>query len=228
MAKLKEMETKKADAFQERIGKILVYIMENRKRLYMGLGAVLVIILIVAGWYFYRLDYEKNAGKIYTAAFTFYHFAPPGPGESNALRSIGMFRDVVEKYPGSRSASQSLFSLGNIYYRMNDYDRAIQSYRDYLGESGGKDDLAAFAYSGMGYCYEAKGDTARALAAYENSAKNTLGAAFSGMAYGNIARIYQQMKDNKKALEYYRKAVDEKNDPLMESMFRRKIAELDS
>ncbi len=225
MVKPKQKEIQKPDWFQEKIGAVVGYIRENRKRVYIGSGAALGIILIAVGWYFYRLDYEKNAEKLYTAAFMYYHFAPPG--QENALQVIRMYREVVDKYPGSRGASQSLFSLGNVYYRLGDYDRAIQSYRDFLSEAGGKDGLKVLAYSGMGYCYEAKGEPAKALESYENASKNASGA-FAGMTYANMARICLGMKDNAKALEYYRKALETKNDPLMEATIKRKLAELDS
>ena len=89
-------------------------------------------------------------------------------------------------------------------------------------------DFKALASNGLGYCYEAKGQNEKAVEAYENSAKDSIGGAFSGAAYVNIARIYERMKNTPKAIEYYKKASEQKNEALITALIKRKIAELGS
>lgn len=227
MVKIKTKDVKKSDTFQERIQGVLHFISENRKRLYLGAGVIAALILIILGWYFYRADYEKNAQKLYAIAFSTYQFSPGAGGESY-MRAIGLYREVVEKYPGSRAAANALFSLGNLYYRLNDIDRSIKAYEEFLKETGGRNDLRSLAYNGLGYCYESKGDLQKAREAYGNSLKDTIGGAFSGVTYMNMARISVELKDEKSAREYYQKALEQKNEPLIEAMIKRKMADLDS
>ena len=219
----------KPHAFQEKIAAILNYVLENKKNFYIGIGVAAGIIIIAVGWYFYRLDYEKNAQKLYASAFNAYHFAITKPGdEESVMRTIGMYQEVVKKYPGSRAAAYSFLGLGNLYFKIRDYDRSIQAYQDYLNSSGATKDLKALAFSGLGYCYEVKGQREKAIEAYENSARDSIGGAFTGVTYINIARIHEQMKNFPKALEYYKKASEQKNEALLEALIKRKIAELDS
>jgi tetratricopeptide (TPR) repeat protein len=88
--------------------------------------------------------------------------------------------------------------------------------------------LKALAYSGLGYSEEAKGKLDKAIEAYGNAVKDTIGGAFTGVTYMNIARIYEKLKNDQMALEYYRKASEQKNNALIEAVIKRKIADLDS
>ncbi len=226
MAKINPKATVEPDAFQSGIHYVISLFHARRKQFYTGLGVFFLCVLIAVGWYIYRQDYEKSAQRLYDVAFGTYQFsASSAEGYSRAL---AMYREVVEKYPGSKAAANALFSMGNLHYRLQDTDRAIRAYEDFLNASGQKDDLRSLAYNGLAYSYEAKGEPQKALEAYQNSLKNPLGSAFVGVTYSNIGRIYIGMKDKKNALENFKKAKEQKNDPVMDAMISRKIAELES
>ena len=226
MANMNPKELKSPGAFQLKIEKITDYYEKNKKRAYIGLGVFLAVILISTGWYLYRLDYEKNAQKLYAEAFSAYHLSPPGPETS--MRAIKMYSELNRKFPGSRAAANALFSMGNLYYGLNDFDRSIQAYKDFLNASGIRNDLRSMAYNGLGYCYDAKGDLDKALDFYEKSIQNAMGGAVLSATYSNMAGIYLEKKNREKALEYYKKAQEQKSDPVMDAMIKRKISELET
>lgn len=226
MADLKMKEMKAPGAFQIRLGTVRDYVETNRKRVYAAAAFFCAVILMAGGWYLYRLDYEKSAQKLYAEAFSAYHLSQPGSETSG--RAVQMYGDLVRKFPGSRAATNALFSMGNLYYAMKDYDRAIQAYQDALSASGLRNEIRSLAYSGLAYCYEAKGDVGKALEAYEKSIPHAPGGAVLSAAYSGMAAIYLEKKDLAKALEYYRKAQEQKSDPVMDAMIRRKIAELEA
>lgn len=226
MVKMNPKATTEPDAFQAGLHYVLSLFQARKKQFYVGLGVLLCCVLIAVGWYIYRQDYEKSAQRLYDVAFGIYQSSPPG--KEGYLRAIARYREVVEKYPGSKAAANALFSMGNLYYRLQDTDQAIRAYEDFLNASGRKDDLRSLAYNGLAYSYEEKGELQKALEAYENSLKTPLGSAFIGVTYSNMGRIYIEMKDKKKALENFRKAKEQKNDPVMDALISRKIAELES
>jgi tetratricopeptide (TPR) repeat protein len=229
MAKSNPKDLNKPDVFQERIFAVSNYIREHKKYVYIGIGAAMGIILLIAGWYFYRMDYEKKAQKAYDEAFNTYHFMTAKPNdEENMRKIIGMYQEVAKQYPNSRAAAYASFSIGNLYYNLKEYNQSIKAYQSYIDASATTKDLKSIAFSGIGYCYEAMGQDSKAIEAYENATRNSIGDAFSSMTYLNIARLYDRMKNNQKALEYYKKASEQKNDALTKALVQRKIAELDS
>jgi tetratricopeptide (TPR) repeat protein len=226
MANMNPKDLKSPGAFQSKIENIADYFVKNRKRVYIGLGVFFAVMLISGGWYLYRLDYEKNAQKLYAEAFSVYHLSPPGPETS--MRAIKMYSELDRKFPGSRAAANALFSMGNLYYGLNDFDRSIQAYESFLNASGIRKDFKSMAYNGLGYCYDAKKDLDKALEFYEKSIQNAAGGAVLSATYSNIAGIYLEKKNKDKALEYYRKAQEQKSDPVMDAMIKRKISELEA
>jgi len=226
MANTNPKEPAKAGAFQFNIETLKQVIETHRKNIMIGIGVFAAAVLLLTGWYLYRLDYEKSAQKVYAEAFSAYHLSPPG--EETSRRAVKMYGDLIQKFPGSRAAANALFSLGNIYYGLRDYDRSIQAYRDFLDASGVRKDLKSMAYNALGYCYEAKGDPDRALEFYGKSIPHAMGGAVLSATYGNMAAIYLEKKDRAKALEYYKKALEQKSDPIMDALIRRKISELET
>ena len=66
------------------------------------------------------------------------------------------------------------------------------------------------ALTSMGYCYEDKKDFETALDYFKQAQKsNHIG--FEAIGYRNVARIYEQMNEKKKALENYQSALEEDN-----------------
>jgi tetratricopeptide (TPR) repeat protein len=116
--------------------------------------------------------------------------------------------------------------MGILYYKLNEFDSAIKSYEEFLSKARANE-LVALAYSGLGYCYESKGDFSKAFKYFEDSAKDPNGAAFRGTAYLNAGRMAEQLKDSKGAVESYKKALESKNDSVSEMFLKRKISELE-
>jgi predicted negative regulator of RcsB-dependent stress response len=52
------------------------------------------------------------------------------------------------------------------------------------------------------------------------------GNVFEGLSYRNIARVYEEMNDRGKAMDYYKKALEKTKDPAASSLLKRKIAQL--
>jgi tetratricopeptide (TPR) repeat protein len=214
-----DKELKEPDTLQVYFVKGIAYFNEHRRNFFIGIAAVVFIVLAAGGWYLYRLDYEKSANALYAkanlAAMT-----------ENVQDILNQYRDIVKKYPDSAAGRMAQYRLGNILYNMNDIDGSMAAYQAYFKQGPEDNDLTTLAYTGLGYCYESKGDFKTALSYFEKAEKSKAGVDFESMNYRNLGRIYESLNDRTKALEYYQKALGKTKDPLVERFIKRKIASL--
>ena len=136
------------------------------------------------------------------------------------------FEGVVEKYPSSDAAQGARYELGNLYFTAGEFDRSIQVYRVFIDKASGKDIRTVYAWFGIGYAYEAKKEYDKALEAFNRVVDSKPGNVHEGISYRNIARIYEEMNDRGKALDFYKKALEKTKDPAASSLLKRKIAQL--
>ncbi len=222
--KIKKQDINKSDQVQSVFDKIIKYISENRSKVLLVLGILVFIMLSLSGWHLYRLNYEKNAEKMHLLAFHSYQKKDINRG--TYLNAIELYKKVVKKYPGSNAAIHSLYSMGNIYFNINEIDNSISAYEQFIKKSNGNNDLVVLAYIGLGYCYESKGNLKKALSLLDNSIKYSAGSSYKGIIYRNMGRIYEEMNDSPKAIEYYEKALKLTVNPTMEMLIKRKISTL--
>ena len=133
---------------------------------------------------------------------------------------------MAAKYPRSQSALYASYQLANLYYNTNQIDLSLRAYDDFLGKAPRKNDLKVFAYTGQGYCYEAKKDYKKALSSFENALKLPEGKVLEGQILRDLARVYEESNDRKKSLEYYQKSLEKTTDRTMLTIIKRKIASL--
>jgi tetratricopeptide (TPR) repeat protein len=223
-AKIDKKELKEPDPLFAFYQNLLDKIKESKKQIYIGASILFILIAAGAGWYYYNANYEQSAQKTYTAAVDAYlKNISQGKGEKEP-GTIPSYEEVIKQYPGSKAAELAHFDLGNLYYKANDYDKSIENYQAFLAKENRKTIRTALAYTGLGYSYEAKKDFEKALAAYEQSTQQEIGDRYESLGYRNMARIYEEMQDNKKAVEFYKKAQEKFKDSSMEMIIKRKIA----
>lgn len=225
--KFTKKELEQPDEFHTVGWKALQYISEHRNRFYAAGAAVLLIIVLSGGWYFYRLNYESKAERMYSSAYNSYSL----PGNSSDmkdayLKAAQIYEDLVKEYPGSRAATLSFYDMGNIYFNIGEVEKSIEAYRTFLKRSEKNNALIALAYYGLGYCYEKNKDYDNALKSFKDSNKRVKGTQFESINYANMGRIYEKMGRQKEALEFYRKTAQKTNDPLMEMLMKSRIAAL--
>jgi tetratricopeptide (TPR) repeat protein len=213
-----EDDLKAQDKLQIFFMRFTVFISENKQKALIALGIVCFVLLGITGWFFYQANYEKSAEKLYTKA---HNDSLNMKGAQDALK---LFKDVTTQYPSSNAALLAHYRLGNYYFYLNDIDSSISSYQAFIKHSPADTDLVPLAYTGLGYCYEYKGDYKTALQYYEKAEKSKAGVNFESMNYRNIARSYEALNDRAKALEYYQKALGKTSDPLVERFIKRKIS----
>jgi len=223
--KITKQELEKPDLFQVAQVRITKYISDNKSKIYITLGIIVLILATSAGWYLYRTNYEDNAQKLYTKA----HNATLQSRRAGAnidQNTIKLYQDVVSQYPGTKSAAITQYRLGNLYYQLNDFDTAIKAYMEFLKIASDGSELTTLAYMGLGYCHESKKDFKNALESFEKAASTKSAGNFESVNYRNIARMYEELNNKEKAIEYYQKALGKTGDPSIEQLIKRKISSI--
>ena len=104
--------------------------------------------------------------------------------------------------------ARAYWNLGNAYFSLKDFHRAIEYGKQYLGiaEEVGDRAGAGRAYSNLGRAYQSLGDSQIAIE-YHNQhlwiAKEVGNRACEGKAYGSLGTAYNSLEEFQRALEYY-------------------------
>jgi tetratricopeptide (TPR) repeat protein len=219
--KIDKKELLEPDKLQLFFLSVRAFVEEQKKRIYVGAGLLLLMVLLASGVYFYQIHYETSAGKIYNRVIEAAVKAGPPSGDMEALKG---YKDLINQYPRSDAAVTAYYRLGNLYFNRREFDAAIGAYQDFLKKSPVESDLITLAYSGLGACHEAKKDFIKALESYEHALKSNTAISFEVLNFSNIARIHEAMNNPAKAVEFYRKALGKTTDPLMTLYLKRKIS----
>ncbi|HXN41523.1 MAG TPA: tetratricopeptide repeat protein, partial [Myxococcaceae bacterium] len=105
--------------------------------------------------------------------------------------------ELRQKYPRTRAAVTSALPLAEAQYRLEDYDRALVTFEDFLKAIPAGDLLRAEALEGEGYAFEAKGQLEQALLTFDQMARTSKADFMPGMGLFHRARILilQNKKD---------------------------------
>lgn len=222
--RIKKKDLKKPDQLQSTAQRFTEYAREHRSRIIAGAAAALLVIVLSSSWYAYGYFSERKAQELFGQAMITAISA--GDNKVAAAAALEKYRAVASQYSRTDAASLSRYSMGVLYYKLNDIDNAIKSYEEFLGRAS-QNELKALALNGLGYCFEAKGDYAAAYKNFELAAGNPDGAAFRGSAWLNAGRMAEQLNNRQNAVAAYKKALESKNDPVAESFLKRKVSELE-
>ncbi len=199
------------------------FVEKHKNRLYAGMGAFILVLVLAGGWHLYQLNYETAAEKIYSKVFEATQKAGSPINDPAAIKG---YKDLILQYPRSRAAVTASYRLANLYIGQHEIDAAILAYQDFLSKAPADSDLVTLAYNSLGACYEAKKDFIKALESLEKAMKTNSASAFEALNFTNIARVHEAMKNSAKALEFYQKALGKTTDPLMTIYLKRKISTL--
>lgn len=218
--KLTKIELEEPDKLQLFFAESLEYVKHNRTKIAIIAAAIVVVLLMIGGWFIYDRNYENKADGLYQAAFPLEKSGDPTQIQS----AVKQYRDLVAQYPRSNAAIFASYRLGNLYLKVGRYDDAIVYYNGFLDKASRNNDLSTLVLSALGAAYEAKKDLKKALEYYEKAIITPVDNGFAATNYLNAARIYEEMSNKAKALDYYKKALAITVDPAAEILIKRKIA----
>ncbi len=223
-AKLSKKDLKQPDAFQSTVEVIQDYILENQKRFYAIVTAIVLAAIIAFSIYMYWNNYQSSAREMYAKAQA--NVARNIETPEDAMNNIKIYQELINKYPHSWSARMAHYHIGNLYYNLGDFDKAISDYKKFVSSRiSDQAGIKFLALTSIGYCYEAKKDFNSALE-YFQKAQESNNVGFESIGFRNMGRAYEQLNDNKSALENYKKALEKTTDPAMVIFIKHKISAL--
>ena len=177
------------------------FIERNQKKLMI---AFVVIIALIAGWLMYRnlvqIPANQEAetlmveGQLYFAGNQ-YKVALDG----DSINYIG-FVAIADEYANTPSGNLANAYAGLSYYKLGEFDNAIA----YLSKYGGNDEIVGFSVVGtIGDCYVQKGEVEASLTYFEKAAKSE-NVMVATTYLLKLARAYESLNQNDKALETYK------------------------
>ena len=177
------------------------FIEKNQKQLMVAFVAILVVL---TAWLAYRNLYQIPTNQeaellVYTGQDYFnsakYDIALNG----DSVDFVG-FVAIADEYGNTPSGELACAYAGLSYYKLGDYDKAIE----YLSDYSSSDAILGYSIVGtLGDCYAQKGDVEAALPFLEEAtgSDNIMIAATYSL---KVARAYEFLGETDKALEMYK------------------------
>jgi TolA-binding protein len=174
----------------------------------LGAAGLLAVLAVASGVWGYLGQREASARRAFTLASTTYRQAMAAPDEASLEGAAKALAQFVADYPRSAPAGQAWYDLGNVEYRRRRYDAALTAFGEAARRTGGT--VAALSRLGMGYAWEAKEDSGRALETYTAALK---GRTPSDFVYVDLmlatARAQEQLKQPAAAIKTYRQLLQD-------------------
>lgn len=213
------------DEFISTTAKVVQFLREHHRKV--TLYAVVVIALAAAGFggYSYFRWQQGKAQVIQQQAFKLYpetstKTANPEGDKENFKKALAKFQEALAVYSWGNIGQVSRIYVGHCLYGMKEYDQAISAYSQCV-----KGPFRSLALNGLGYCYEAKGDYAKAAENYQKVAEQNDNL-YQEESMLDLARCYEALKQKDKALEIYQEAFAKNPKSRMASFIQWKIGEL--
>jgi tetratricopeptide (TPR) repeat protein len=198
---------KKPDEFLSSSQKVTNFLLENKKKILTLTITVFVVTLFLLGWHFYSQKTNKEAYLIYHQAVQYYH-GDDTTGTSTKEDSerynqaITRLEKVINRYSHTNVLPLALLCAGHVYYKLKRFDESIDSYLSFLEKKSSYNSLKIFAFTGLGYAYEAKGDYRNALVYFMKLIDRDENP-FAQLGYFDVSRCYDSLGEKDKAIEIY-------------------------
>ena len=203
---------KEPDEFLTITSRLINLAIEHKTHLTYGLGAILVLVVIIFGVRFFSIRAENNASALLDKSLTKYNSikAEKRPDEVYGEISVD-FQSILNKYTGKESAKLARLIYANICYDAGKYKQAIELYKTALTEFAKYPMIHHQILSNLGYAYEQEEDYSTAVGYFEKISSAT-GSIRRDEALYHLGRLYDKLGENEKSREAYNKILTDHQD----------------
>ncbi|MEO0227157.1 MAG: tetratricopeptide repeat protein [candidate division WOR-3 bacterium] len=156
---------KSEDSFQQFVERVIKYIVRHKETsIWLGIGIIGGIVFLV----YFLTNTEADspeADLLHTQAISMLSMGRVQEAEN-------VFRELTEKYLGTRPGKIALYYLGIINYHTGRFAEALDYFNRFLGKVSNDHLLTPSAYFGAGCAAEGLKDYERAMKYYEKIARN--------------------------------------------------------
>lgn len=216
MARIRKRAAKKktVDKPEEFLGlyhRSIEYIRSKKKSALLISGALLVLVLTVAALFFLNFYYNNKSSRLFYEGYQYYDIANPYiklqmPQEERCRKALDIFQVITSNYPKTKKAPVALYSAGNCYFRLRNFDEAEKAYKLFIERYPREKEILPLVYQKLAYLYEAKGDREKALNAF--STVTTLGTGLKDLSYIEMGRIHEAEGKQEDAIKDYMMVVE--------------------
>ncbi|GAB4534859.1 MAG: hypothetical protein Fur0020_01820 [Thermodesulfovibrionia bacterium] len=196
----------KEEEFKGSLTQVIEYIKERKRVFIPALAIILAIVILSLSAIYYNSSLKEKAYKIEIEAYNYYYgtnLKENIPEDERWKKALELYKKSVETKP----SPTALFYLGNCYYNLSDYTKAIEEYERFIKRFGGEKELLPIVYQKLSSAYLNKGDKDNALSTINRLAELDNGM-FKDTALMLEARYYEKTGNNDKAKERYKEITE--------------------
>jgi tetratricopeptide (TPR) repeat protein len=202
MAKKEEKEHNELENVQHALTSTEAFIEKYQKQILTGVGAVILVILIVLSFKNFYLDKREIAAENEMtksqAAFATDSFRVALEGKG--VQSIG-FKEIASEYSITPSGKLAGAYAGICYFKLGQYENAIK----YLSQFSSGDNYFSVSVIGLtGDCYVNLNENEKAISYFEKAADKD-NAVLSPVYLKKLGLIYESLNQPEKAEKAYSK-----------------------
>jgi tetratricopeptide (TPR) repeat protein len=214
---------KEPDQFITFSGKLIAFGRSNLKKILIGAGIFLALILAVAVVGQISSRNENKASQRVEKALAKYSAALKDTDAKTAYDRVkGDFTEIFDQY-GSKSATKiARIVYGDISYNAGDAETAIAMYSRALDDLGDASPLKNIVLGGLGHAYLLKGAHADAIRCFETLSGAEEKTMKSGALF-NLALLYEAVGEKEKSKARYEALLTEFPDTMYGDLVREKI-----
>jgi tetratricopeptide (TPR) repeat protein len=176
------------------------FIEKYQKQILMGVGAIVLVVLIVLSFRNFYLQPREVAAEneMYKAQAFFAKDSFRLALEGHGVEAIG-FKEIASDYGITSSGKLASAYAGICYYKLGQYENAVK----YLSQFDGKDTYFTTSVIGLtGDCYVELGETSKAISYFEKAADKD-NVVMSPIYLKKVGLVYESLKEPEKAEKAY-------------------------
>jgi tetratricopeptide (TPR) repeat protein len=187
-------ELRQPDWFQVTTERALEFYEANQLKVWIGIGVLVVILIAISGWQYFKQQQNSAAGAAFTRAMTLFQ-------AQNYRDAIPAFQKV-EGYRWSRYAGIAYLYESNSHMALNDIDKAIATAQRFVATTSSDSLYRQIGLIDLATAEERKNDSKQAVEHYAEAER--IGPVLKDKATLGKARCAEQIGDTKTALATYR------------------------
>lgn len=214
------------DQFLTRSARVIAWVEMNAASILYGAGAVILVVVLVGGWFVWRTNRHARAEALFFEAMN-----AGGNGEvaqqdaSLNDQRINGLQALVRDYGGTPAAIQAYWNLGRLYFARAEYVAALEAFEQARNRLSDSDNalMGAMIALNVAYAEEAQGACEQALQNFESVLNAPAAAWLRSEAYLGMGRCHEQSGLPEKAVEVYDRGLadPEVNGPAREQLEER-------
>lgn len=180
---------------------------KRQKQIITAVSAVAVIVVLYIFFAFYSSSLKNKAYSLEMEANRIYY----GSDKDESASDEDKWKKALEIYKKSidiTTTPSALFYLGNCYFNLGEYEKAIKEYSVFTDKFGGEKGIVALVYQKLASAYFRTGQNDNALETLGKLAKVESGI-FRDTALIIEARYHEKAGQKEKALDQYRTILTE-------------------